>query len=124
MCQFSQNPTMHSMYVHLRLHTEFSVVDGTTRIDELAKAAAADGQLIDTGGTVNDGKLCVKAKVNVHTVHCRILRKLTHVHSPLLKCKKCVLRSAVLVWCAVHQPGFFLEVNHDPPNYVSLIRFQ
>ena len=44
MCQFSQNPTMHSMYVHLRLHTEFSVVDGTTRIDELAKAAAADGQ--------------------------------------------------------------------------------
>ena len=23
------------MYVHLRLHTEFSVVDGTTRIDEV-----------------------------------------------------------------------------------------
>ena len=32
------------MYVHLRLHTEFSVVDGTNRIDEVAKAAAADGQ--------------------------------------------------------------------------------
>jgi DNA polymerase-3 subunit alpha len=32
------------MFVHLRLHTEFSVVDGTTRIDELAKAAARDGQ--------------------------------------------------------------------------------
>ena len=32
------------MFVHLRLHTEFSVVDGTTRIDELAKAAAADRQ--------------------------------------------------------------------------------
>ncbi|MFT3815493.1 MAG: DNA polymerase III subunit alpha [Acidovorax sp.] len=32
------------MFVHLRLHTEFSVVDGTTRIDELATAAAADGQ--------------------------------------------------------------------------------
>ena len=32
------------MYVHLRLHTEFSVVDGTTRIDEVVKAAAADGQ--------------------------------------------------------------------------------
>ena len=32
------------MFVHLRLHTEFSVVDGTTRIDEVVKAAAADGQ--------------------------------------------------------------------------------
>ena len=32
------------MFVHLRLHTEFSVVDGTNRIDELAKAAAKDGQ--------------------------------------------------------------------------------
>ena len=33
-----------TMFVHLRLHTEFSVVDGTNRIDETAKAAAADGQ--------------------------------------------------------------------------------
>jgi DNA polymerase-3 subunit alpha len=32
------------MFVHLRLHTEFSVVDGTLRIDELVAAAAADGQ--------------------------------------------------------------------------------
>jgi DNA polymerase-3 subunit alpha len=32
------------MFVHLRLHTEFSVVDGTNRIDDTAKAAAADGQ--------------------------------------------------------------------------------
>ncbi len=32
------------MFVHLRLHTEFSVIDGTTRIDEVVKAAAADGQ--------------------------------------------------------------------------------
>ncbi|MDO5288218.1 MAG: DNA polymerase III subunit alpha [Pseudomonadota bacterium] len=32
------------MFVHLRLHTEFSVVDGTTRVDEAVKAAAADGQ--------------------------------------------------------------------------------
>ncbi len=32
------------MFVHLRLHTEFSVVDGTTRIDEAVKAAAKDGQ--------------------------------------------------------------------------------
>ena len=32
------------MFVHLRLHTEFSVVDGTNRIDEVAKAAAKDGQ--------------------------------------------------------------------------------
>jgi len=32
------------MFVHLRLHTEFSVVDGTTRIDDVVSAAAADGQ--------------------------------------------------------------------------------
>ncbi|MEY5100937.1 MAG: hypothetical protein RJA36_3656 [Pseudomonadota bacterium] len=32
------------MFVHLRLHSEFSVVDGTTRIDEVVAAAAADGQ--------------------------------------------------------------------------------
>jgi len=33
-----------SMFVHLRLHTEFSVVDGTNRIDDVVKAAALDGQ--------------------------------------------------------------------------------
>ena len=32
------------MFVHLRLHTEFSVVDSTCRIDEVIKAAAKDGQ--------------------------------------------------------------------------------
>ena len=32
------------MFVHLRLHSEFSVVDGTNRIDDVVKAAAADGQ--------------------------------------------------------------------------------
>ncbi|MEY8876901.1 MAG: DNA polymerase III subunit alpha [Leptothrix sp. (in: b-proteobacteria)] len=31
-------------FVHLRTHTEYSVVDGTLRIDELIKAAARDGQ--------------------------------------------------------------------------------
>ncbi len=32
------------MFVHLRLHTEFSVVDGTCRIDDVVKAAAKDSQ--------------------------------------------------------------------------------
>ncbi|TFZ08738.1 DNA polymerase III subunit alpha [Ramlibacter humi] len=32
------------MFVHLRLHTEFSVVDGTNRIDDVVEAAAKDGQ--------------------------------------------------------------------------------
>lgn len=32
------------MFVHLRLHTEFSVVDGTNRIEDSVKAAAADHQ--------------------------------------------------------------------------------
>jgi DNA polymerase-3 subunit alpha len=31
-------------FVHLRAHTEFSVVDGTLRIDDLVSSAAADGQ--------------------------------------------------------------------------------
>ena len=31
-------------FTHLRTHTEFSVVDGTLRIDDLALVAAADGQ--------------------------------------------------------------------------------
>ena len=32
------------MFVHLRLHTEFSVVDGTNRIDDVIAAAVADNQ--------------------------------------------------------------------------------
>ena len=32
------------MFVHLRTHTEFSVLDGTNRIDELVAHAAQDGQ--------------------------------------------------------------------------------
>jgi len=32
-------------FVHLRTHTEFSVVDGTLRVDDVAAAAAADGQV-------------------------------------------------------------------------------
>ncbi|HEX5286187.1 MAG TPA: PHP domain-containing protein, partial [Polaromonas sp.] len=32
------------MFVHLRIHTEFSVVDGTNRIDEIVQAAASDRQ--------------------------------------------------------------------------------
>ncbi|MFM7024664.1 MAG: DNA polymerase III subunit alpha, partial [Limnohabitans sp.] len=32
------------MFVHLRLHTEFSIVDGTCRIDDVVKSAAQDGQ--------------------------------------------------------------------------------
>ena len=31
-------------FVHLRTHTEFSVVDGILRIDDLVASAAADGQ--------------------------------------------------------------------------------
>ena len=32
------------MFVHLRLHTEYSVVDSTCRIDDVVKAATKDGQ--------------------------------------------------------------------------------
>ena len=33
-----------AMFVHLRLHTEFSIVDGTNRIDDIVKVAAKDAQ--------------------------------------------------------------------------------
>ena len=32
------------MFVHLRAHTEFSVVDGTVRLDDLVSQADADAQ--------------------------------------------------------------------------------
>ena len=35
---------MTTEFVHLRLHSEYSVVDGITRIDDAVKAAASDGQ--------------------------------------------------------------------------------
>ena len=39
------DPAVEIPFVHLRLHTEFSVVDGTLRTDDAADAAAADGQV-------------------------------------------------------------------------------
>jgi DNA polymerase III subunit alpha len=39
-----QLSTITVMFVHLRTHTEFSVTDATIRIDDVVKAAAADGQ--------------------------------------------------------------------------------
>ena len=35
---------MQPRFVHLRLHSEFSIVDGLARIDDAIAAAAADGQ--------------------------------------------------------------------------------
>lgn len=35
---------MPAMFIHLRLHSEFSVVDGTCRIDDAVAAAAQNGQ--------------------------------------------------------------------------------
>ena len=32
------------MFVHLRLHSEFSVIDGTCRIDDVISSAASDQQ--------------------------------------------------------------------------------
>src|SRR4029079_9031093 len=31
-------------FVHLRVHSEFSIADGIVRLDDVVKAAAADGQ--------------------------------------------------------------------------------
>ena len=31
-------------FVHLRTHTEYSVVDGTLRVDDMVRAARSDGQ--------------------------------------------------------------------------------
>ncbi len=38
-------PSAPPAFCHLRLHTEFAVVDGITRIDDVVKAAAKDGQV-------------------------------------------------------------------------------
>jgi DNA polymerase III subunit alpha len=38
------NSSISPRFVHLRLHTEFSIEDGITRIDDAIAAAAADGQ--------------------------------------------------------------------------------
>ena len=35
---------MSEEFVHLHNHTEFSMLDGAARVDELVSAAAADGQ--------------------------------------------------------------------------------
>ena len=58
------------MFVHLRLHTEFSVVDGTNRIDEIVDAAVKDQQpalaitdLCNLFGTVKFYKECRKKGV-------------------------------------------------------------
>ena len=37
-------PTINFMFVHLRLHSEFSVVDGTNRIDDAVQVASDDKQ--------------------------------------------------------------------------------
>ena len=57
-------------FVHLRTHTEYSVVDGTLRIDDAAAAAAADGQpalaitdLNNLFGAVKHYKACQKKGV-------------------------------------------------------------
>ena len=58
------------MFVHLRQHTEFSVVDGTNRIGDTVEAAASDGQpalaitdLNNLFGTVKFYKTARKAGV-------------------------------------------------------------
>ena len=57
-------------FVHLRTHTEFSVVDGTLRIDDAVRAARADGQgalaitdLSNLFGAVKFYKACRSAGV-------------------------------------------------------------
>ena len=57
-------------FVHLRTHTEYSVVDGTLRIDDAAAAARADGQpalaitdLSNLFGAVKFYKACRSAGV-------------------------------------------------------------
>jgi DNA polymerase-3 subunit alpha len=37
---------MQPKFVHLRLHSEYSIVDGIVRIDDAVAAAAADGPVL------------------------------------------------------------------------------
>ncbi|RKP44943.1 DNA polymerase III subunit alpha [Trinickia fusca] len=38
------SPMLEPRFVHLRVHSEFSIADGIVRLDDIVKAAAADGQ--------------------------------------------------------------------------------
>ncbi|MGZ8764998.1 MAG: PHP domain-containing protein, partial [Acidimicrobiia bacterium] len=37
-------PTAARSFVHLHVHTEYSMLDGASRVNEVVAAAAADGQ--------------------------------------------------------------------------------
>ena len=71
--------TMQVMFVHLRLHTEFSVIDGTTRIDDSIKVAAADQQpalaITDLGNlflTIPPNNEQVKIVEHIENLNCKI----------------------------------------------------
>ena len=38
------SPMSDPRFVHLRVHSEFSIADGIVRLDDVVKAAAEDGQ--------------------------------------------------------------------------------
>ena len=55
-------------FVHLRTHSEFSIADGIVRLEDIVKAAAADGQgalaLTDLGNTFGLVKFYTQARAN------------------------------------------------------------
>src|SRR3954466_9505851 len=55
-------------FVHLRLHTEYSVVDGMARVDDAVAAAAADGMpalgITDAGNVFGAVKFYAAARSN------------------------------------------------------------
>ena len=56
-----------SRFVHLRLHTEYSIVDGIARVDDAVAAAAADGMaalaITDSGNVFGAIKFFEAARV-------------------------------------------------------------
>ena len=68
-------------FVHLRLHSEFSIVDGTVRIDDAVAAAAADGMpalaITDLANVFGLVKFYKAARARGHQADHR-LRRLAH----------------------------------------------
>ena len=57
------------MFVHLRIHSEFSIIDSTNRIGDLVKFAANDGQpamaLTDLSVSIDDAALAAEPKLAI-----------------------------------------------------------
>ena len=98
---------MTTEFVHLRLHSEFSVVDGVTRIDAVVKRAAADGQ----------GALAITDSANLFgAIRFYVAARRAGV-KPILGCDAWITNAADR-----EQPFRLTLLAQDRPGYLNLCR--